>query len=92
VLNTNKYRIAAEIPFSVQKTHIMRSFIVLCCLLAVIPGLLACKKCITCIAKDTTTNEIKFNETSCSKGPLLDDWVKLIKESYPEPAYNTQCK
>jgi hypothetical protein len=52
----------------------------------------SCKKCTTCTARDTVSGDVKFEEKTCSTGPLLDDWEKDIKNSYPEPEYNTVCK
>ncbi len=53
---------------------------------------ISCKKCITCTARDTASGEVKFQQESCAKGPLLDDWQEGIKTAYPPPGYNTVCK
>jgi hypothetical protein len=52
----------------------------------------SCKKCITCTARDASTGEMKFEETSCANGPLQDDWERAILSAYPAPEYNTLCK
>jgi hypothetical protein len=66
------------------------SLIISCFFLILTLG--SCKKCITCTAHDATSGDTKFEEKSCSQGPLLDDWENEIKTSYPEPQYNTVCK
>jgi hypothetical protein len=52
----------------------------------------SCKKCITCTARDSASGAIKYEEKSCARGPLQDDWEEGIKTAYPSPGYNTVCK
>lgn len=51
-----------------------------------------CKKCVTCTARDVQTNDVRFEATTCARGPLLDDWIEGVKASYPESGYNTVCE
>ena len=65
----------------------MALFLSIACLVA----MNSCKKCTTCTARDSATNEIKLQEKSCSKGPLLDEWKESFIKSYPTPQYDTSC-